>query len=241
MQDINEVEKQTVADISIEQRLMADEITYVTLPKGHIEDYYLKAEPKIFVEKDIQDSMLEDQEVKIIDDTRLESILNEPMEITDEFGPAELNSYIKGHVLYGDQYRFWERSVDGKKITYYQHFDGKTLFGNRDGELVFHINEDNEIYSYSQSYFEEVLELSKSMKIIQPINAIETLLTNEVLERKDEIIEVELGYYTFAPLSDKTQVLNPAWCFVIEGKENLFVDAFQGKYIDLNKEKWSEE
>ncbi|MCQ6276671.1 two-component system regulatory protein YycI [Bacillus sp. V3B] len=232
MQDVNEIEKQTTTNASIEKRLMADEIEYVTLPKGYVEDHYLKAKPKVFTDEDIQNEILDDQVIEIISDTVLESILEEPLEITDNFGRSELNSYIKSHVLNGDQYRFWERSMDGRTITYYQHFDGKTSFGNINGRLVFDINDDNEIYSYTQSYFEEVKELSKSEKIIQPINAIETLYTNGFLQPKSKITEVELGYYTLVPLSDKAQILNPAWCFVIDGNENLFVSAFEGKIIE---------
>jgi regulatory protein YycI of two-component signal transduction system YycFG len=232
MQDVSEVERQTTTDASIEKRLMADEIEYVTLPKGYVEDQYLKAKPKVFTDEDIQNTILDDQVIKIMNSTELESTLDKPLEISDRFGPSELNSYIKSHILYGEHYRFWERSTDGKMITYYQHFDGKTLFKNTNGKLVFHINDDNEIYSYYQSYFEEVKELSKSEKIIQPINAIEALYESGVLKPKSKITEVELGYYTLIPLSDKTQVLNPAWCFVVDDKENLFVDAFEGKIID---------
>lgn len=234
MQDVSEVEQQTTTDASIEKRLMADEIEYVTLPKGEAEDHYLKAKPKVFTVEDTQKSILDTQTVTITSDTVLESRLDDPLKVTDKFGPAELNNYIKSHILYGDHYRFWEKSADGKIITYYQHFDGKTLFGNINGKLVFYVNSDNEIYSYSQSYFEEVQELSESKKIIQPINAIETLYTNGILKPKSKITEVELGYYTFVPLSDTTQVLNPAWCFIVDDKESLFVSAFEGKIIDLN-------
>lgn len=236
IQDVTELERQTTTDASIEKLLMADEITYVTLPKGNVEDHYLKATPKVFTDEDIQNAILDNQAVRIMGSTstELESILDEPLEITDKFGPAELNNYMKKHVLYGEHYRFWERSTDGKMITYYQHFDGKTLFKNPNGKLIFYVNDDNEVYSYRQSYFKEVQELSKSEKIIQPINAIETLFTNKILKPKSNITEVELGYYTFVPLSDTTQVLNPAWCFVIDDKETLFVNAFTGKIIDLN-------
>jgi len=112
MQDVSEVERQTTTEASIEKRLMAAEIQYVTLPKGHVEDHYLKAKPKVFTDEDIENAILDNQSVKIMSSTstELESILDEPLEITDEFGPAELNNYIK------KSYLIW-RSVSflGKK------------------------------------------------------------------------------------------------------------------------------
>ena len=36
---------------------------------------------------------------------------------------------------------------------------------------------------------------------------------------------------------DTTQVLNPAWRFVINDKESLYVSAFEGKIIELKSEK----
>ena len=42
-------------------------------------------------------------------------------------------------------------------------------------DLIFNVNDENEIYSYTQSYLEDIQELSNPEKIIQPIKAIEVL------------------------------------------------------------------
>ncbi|WP_071393133.1 two-component system regulatory protein YycI [Bacillus tuaregi] len=223
---------------SIEKRLKVDEIEYVTLPKSFVEDYYLKAKPKEFKEEDLVDnSTLKNQTTKVTAGTILESELNEPLKVSDKFGPSELNSFIKNHILYGDEYRYWEESNDDKMIIYTQHFEGKTLFENDNGKLIFYLNDNNEIESYRQTYLEEIVKLSKSEKIIQPIKAIETLYSNDFIKPKSSITEVELGYYTL--VDESAQVLNPAWCFVVDGKEKLFVSAFEGKIVEL-KEKEKE-
>jgi len=224
----------TESEASIEKRLMADEIDYVTLPKGYVEDHYLKAKPKVFKDEDLKKSVLADQTVSIDSGTTLESTLDKPLKISDKFGPSELNSFIKSQILYGEDYRFWEKSKDGTMIIYSQNYEGKTLFENVNGKIIFQI-EDNEIVSYRQTYLEEIDKLSKSEKIIQPIKAIETLYTNGLLKPHSSITEPELGYYTLVPLSDKAQVLNPAWCFVVNGKERLFVSAFEGEIVELNE------
>lgn len=233
MIDLNEIEVQTHTEASIEKRLMADEIEYVSLPKNFVEDHYLKAKPKTFTEEDVQKKLLEYNAVDILNGTVLEVELRDPIKISEKLGRTELINYMKNNVLYGEEYLFWNISSDHKVITFYQHINGKQLFQNSNGELTFYLNDDSEIVSYRQTYLEEVQELSKLEKIIQPIKAIEILYTNGVLLSKSKIVDVDLGYYTLVPLSDTAQVLNPAWRFVV-GDKYFFVSAFEGKIIDLN-------
>jgi len=236
IQDSNQVEVQTETEANLEKGMKDDGIEYVALPKGYSEDYYLKGKPKVFTIENIQRTIFANQTINIISGTVLESLLDEPLEIKDNFGSTELNNYIKSHVLYGDQYRFWEKNTEGTTITYYQQFNGKTFFENLNGKLTFYLNEKSEVVSYQQTYLEGIEELSKSEKIIQPIKALETLYTNDVLPPNSNITKVELGYYTLVPLSDTTQVLNAAWRFVVDDKENFYVSAFEGKIVELNNE-----
>lgn len=218
-------------EASIEKRLMVDEIDYVTLPKGYVEDQYLRAKPKVFKDEDKEKDLLSGQKINIKDGTILESTFNEPLKVSDK---SELNNFIKNHILYGEDYRFWEKNKDGTTAIYAQNYEGKTLFENVKGKLIFEINEDNEITGYKQTYLEEIENLSKSEKIIQPIKAIEALYnTNKLLKPKSSITGVELGYYTLVDVSESAQVLNPAWCFTVDNKEKLFVSAFDGEIVEL--------
>lgn len=229
---------------SIEMRLKADGIEYVSLPKNFTQDYYLKAKPKTFSTEDTQEAILSNQHVTLQNNgTMLESMLKEPIKITEKFGVNELNQYIKENVLYGSQYQFWKRSSDGSVITYTQQYQTKKLFENDYSKLTFYVNGEDEIYSYTQTYLEEIKELSNANaeKIIQPIKAIEILFLKGDLPPKSKITNVELGYYTLVPnLSDTRQVLNPAWSFEVEGKGRLYVNAFEGeivKELDQNIQK----
>jgi regulatory protein YycI of two-component signal transduction system YycFG len=235
---MNEYEVQT--ETTFEKRLIADEIKFKgELPTNYTEDSYLKAKPKVFTSEDIKNKIFDNQTIKIQSSgIELSSTLDEPIEIKEKFDPAELTDFIRNHVLYGDQYRFWEKSKDGNTITYYQKFEDKTLFQNSKGKLTFLLNEENdEIVQYNQTFLEGIEVLSEPEKIIQPIKAIETLYNSDALPPKSEITKVSLGYYTLIPLDDTTQVLNPAWRFVINDKENLYVSAFEGKIIELTEEK----
>lgn len=235
MQDYHEYDVDSqVESTSIEMELKAAEIQYEEpLPQGDIEAFALTTKPKKFTAKDKENPILENQTINSITETRLESFPDEPLEITEEFNQEDLDAFIEKHVLYGDQYHFWGISEDGLKIIYYQHYNGNKLFANEDGALIFEIKDD-EIFRYEQTYLEEIDEFSEPEKVILPIDALGVLLINGKLEQKSEITKVEFGYYTLIP-SDRTevQVLNPVWCFEVDGKQKLFVHAFDGKIVDL--------
>jgi regulatory protein YycI of two-component signal transduction system YycFG len=235
--DSNQINVKANIESSIETKLKAEGIEYGSLPETYVEDFTLMAKPKNFTIEDTQKSILSNQRVTIISDTEIYSSLKEPIPITEKFGPTELNNFIKENVLYGEQYRFWKKSSDGSSIVYTQQYKNKPLFENDKAKLEFYVNDQSEIFSYTQSYLEDVQELSNPEKIIQPIKAIEALYTKGDLPSNSKITEPELGYYTFAGFSDATQVLNPAWSFTVEGKGKLYVSAFEGEIItkELNK------
>ena len=202
---------------SIETKLKAEGIEYGPLPETYVEDFTLKAKPKIFTREDTQKSILSNQMVTINNNTELVSILKEPLQITEKFGPKELNNFIKENVLYGDQYRFWKKSSDGSSIIYTQQYKDKTLFENDKARLVFNVNGENEIYSYTQTYLEDIQEISNPEKIIQPIKAIEILYKKGELPPNSKITDPELGYYTFTGLSDTHPSVKPSLVFYCRG------------------------
>lgn len=223
-------------ETSFEKRLKADEIEYVELPKNHQRDAYLSAKPKNFsneVIEAMEKTRLKGQKVQVNSGTVIESILEKPYELSDKLETSDINSFIRNNVLYGEQYRFWKKKDN--TITYYQQFKDKVFYHNISGELTIYLNDENDIVSYRQTMLENIEELSEDEKIIQPLKAIETLYENGSLKPKSKITNVELGYFTFVHTST-SQVLTPAWRFVINDKENLFVHAFEGQIIQLNNE-----
>lgn len=223
-----------IAEPSFDKRLKADEIEYGELPKNFQKDIYLSATPKNFTNDDgLDDPKLKGQQVTVNDGFVLAATLDKPYELSDKLDTSEINTFVKNHVLYGDQYRFWGK--DGNKITYYQKFKDKVFYENISGELTIWLNpENNDIVSYQQTILENIEELSEKEKIIQPLKAIETLYENGSLKPKSKITNVELGYVTFVP--GTSQVLTPAWRFVINGEENVFVHAIEGQVMQLNNE-----
>ena len=230
-------EFEPIEQASLEKQLKGADITFdEPLPKSNPKDRYLRAKPVEFDIEDLEgDTRLEGQEITITEGTTLNSVLDESIKISDKFSPSELSAFIKNRVLFGEQYRFWEKPENSNRITYYQEFEGKMFYMNLNGELTFYLNDENEIVSYKQTLLTKIESKEESEKVIQPIKAVETLYKNGSLQPKSKITNVELGYFTFVHLSS-SQLLTPAWRFVINDEENLFVDAFEGKIIKLNNE-----
>ncbi|KOP71610.1 two-component system regulatory protein YycI [Cytobacillus solani] len=223
-----------IVEPSFDKRLKADEIEYNDLPKNIQKDNYLSATPKNFTNDDgLDDPKLKGQQVTVNDGLVLTATLDKPYELKDKLDTAEINSFVKNHVIYGDQYRFWGK--DENKITYYQQFKDKVFYKNISGELTIWLNAENDIVSYQQTILEKIEELSEKEKIIQPLKAIETLYEKGSLKPKSKISKVELGYVTFLH-TGTSQVLTPAWRFVINGEENIFVHAYEGQIMQLNNE-----
>ncbi|MBS4189861.1 two-component system regulatory protein YycI [Bacillus sp. FJAT-49705] len=225
-----------ITETSLEKKLQAAEIEYKELPKNHTKDMYLSAKPKNFnneLIESLEKTKLKGQDLEVSTDNALKSILDKPYDLKDKFEVADVNSFVKNNVLNGDQYRFWKK--EGSTIYYYQQFNDKVFYHNNNGQLAIYLTEENDIASYRQTMLEDIEEISKEEKIIQPLKAIEALYENNSLEPKSKITKVELGYFTFDQTST-TQVLTPAWRFVIEDKEDLFVNAFEGQVFQLNTE-----
>jgi len=229
---------------SLENRLKADEISYNDLPKNFEKDKYLSTVPRVFTEEEIEmliDTTLSGQIITITNNQSIESELDTPLKVSSKGQPPELESFLKGSVMNGDQYRYWGRDDSENSITYYQQYQEKLFYKNPSGQITFKLNSDNEVVSYKQTFLGKIEELSEEERIIQPIKAIETLYENGYLPYGTKIERVEFGYYTLVRLTS-SQVLTPAWRFVLNGGENLFVNAFEGQVIQLKGEEnnWSE-
>ncbi|PLR79991.1 hypothetical protein CVD25_19800 [Bacillus canaveralius] len=226
--DENKFELST--ETSIEDKLAADEIDYPDFPKDPIRDQYLSAKPKYFSKEELQS--LSGQNT-FVEGSTIQVVLKEPVKLSKEFKPADMNSLLKNNVLHGSDYEFWEKNNDEGTITYYQKYKEKYLYKNTNGSLVFLLNDQNEIFSYTQTYLEEIEELTEQEEVLKPLKAIEALYQKGMLPPESEITKVELGYYTLEQLS-ASQVLTPAWRVVVNDEESFFVNAFEGQIIQLS-------
>jgi regulatory protein YycI of two-component signal transduction system YycFG len=230
IRDANKYE--IITEASIEVKLKTDEIKYEELPKADIKDQYLSAKPKMFTKDDV--NKLKGQTALLTEpSTTLQVTLDKPIELSTKFEPSELAAFIKENVLYGEDYQFWEKNDKKNTITYFQQFDNMPLFENISGRITFNFDSENQIISYEQTYLEGIEKLTASEELLPPLKAIETLHQKGLLKPKSKITKIELGYSTLIQLA-ASQALAPTWRFVVDDKESLFVNAFEGQIIQFN-------
>jgi regulatory protein YycI of two-component signal transduction system YycFG len=233
IRDANKYEFNTEA--SVEEKLKADEIKYKDLPKDPIQAQYLSAKPKVFNQEDVDKLKGQPVVIRGTGSTTLHVTLEKPLKITAKFEPAELSTFLNDNVLFGEDYQFGEKSEKDQSITYFQISGNVPLFKNINGMITFKIGEGNQIVSYDQTYLVEMEKLSDKEEILKPLKAIETLHQKGMLKSKSNITAIELGYSTLIQLA-ASQVLAPTWRFEVDGKESLFVNAFEGQIIQFNSD-----
>ncbi|WP_019157200.1 two-component system regulatory protein YycI [Robertmurraya massiliosenegalensis] len=227
-----------LSETSFENKLKTEEIEYNELPKNIKKDRYISATPKKFLKDELvelTETILQGQQITIKNETTIESEFDEPIQLKEDFTSEDLVPILKNHVFQGERYRFWKLNPLEQTITYYQQQQEKMLYRNINGELTIFFNDNDEIIGYRQTLLENFEEFSEDENILQPMKAIEFLYDNGELPFGSKITKVELGYYTLVHLTS-SQVLTPVWRFVINGEEDLFVNAFEGQIIQLNNE-----
>lgn len=228
IRDANKYELTT--ESSVEDKLKADEIQYVELPKAPIKEQYLSAKPKLFTKGDV--AKLKGQTALLKEPSATFQVtVDKPFQVSNKFEPTELASFIKENILYGEHYIFWEKNDKKNTITYFQQYENSPMFKNINGMIIFTLNSDNQIISYQQTYLEGIEKLTAKEAILPPLKAIETLHQKGVLKPKSKITKIELGYSTLIQLA-ASQVLAPTWRIVVDDNESLFVNAFEGQIID---------
>jgi regulatory protein YycI of two-component signal transduction system YycFG len=219
-----------ITETSIEEQLADEKITYTRLPKTIAKATYLNAKSKVFSDKEIK--KLKKQDVTLLNKNVLQGTFEEPIPIPFSNVSSRLEQFLKEHILYGDFYTLWNVDTENKTITFYQQYKGKVIYDNASGSamVVVHLNDKNEIVSYEQSFLSNIEKMDDSQEILPPMKAIENLFQKNELTSGSKITKVELGYYTFSPLSN-SQVLTPTWHIVVDEKVEYFVNAFEGQII----------
>lgn len=227
-----------IQNVSDEERLKADEISYDPLPKDKTTSQYVRAKSKIFSDKDIKKLGKNQTALITKDGTDITSYFIKPIVMDGQIDQDSMDKMMKdNNILYSDQYAFWKYDKDLKQIIYFQIYKGGTIFKNTNGQIIFYLNDKNEIVSYDQTLLsignEDEL---KEGDVMAPIKAIDILHNKGMLKRNSHIKAPDLGYYTRIPSPD-LQLLVPTWHFTVvhDGKtENFFVNAFEGEVFDIN-------
>jgi regulatory protein YycI of two-component signal transduction system YycFG len=222
-----------LTEASFEDKLKADEIEYVVLPKQPIKDQYVSAKPKSFSKDEV--TKLKGQTITIVDGTMIQSIFDKTVQLTAKNEQTEIKTLLKEFILNGEEYQFGYMDDKKNTITYYQQYKNRPFYNNINGKLTFYLSKDKTVVSYEQTYLDGIEELTGKEEILSPLKAIETLHQKGLLKPKSKVTKIEFGYSTLVQLA-ASQVLTPTWQIVVDSQESLFVNAFEGQIIQFNTE-----
>ncbi|MDX8363568.1 two-component system regulatory protein YycI [Cytobacillus sp. IB215665] len=215
---------------TIEENLAADDITYDKIPEVEERGKYLSGISRLFTEEEL--AKLADQDIPIVDTTIVESTLLTPYPLEEAKFDFLLNQFFNEYIIDGDKYIFWEMDEELDQIIFYQLYNDKVIYNEENSSIIVQLNDLNEIISYKQTML-NIEEYEKEEEIIPAIKALEILHNKNLLKFGSQITEIELGYYSIVPFTTpQSKVLTPTWQFVVNDKENYYVNAFEGKVID---------
>ena len=217
-----------LSDVPLEEQMVADQITLPELPQGPEEEFYIEANVRDFSMENLANPAKNGQLSE--ESHELQITLDSPYELGENWHISDVDRFVKNFIDSGSEYRYWDYDKTKNTITYFQQYNGKLFYNNRDARIVLQLNEDQEIVSYSQTMLEDITEI-KNQAILSALDAVLILYKNRLLERNDEVIDVELGYYTLVPLKS-SQILAPTWRISIAGKDDFFINAVEGHIIN---------
>ncbi|MFX3623280.1 MAG: two-component system regulatory protein YycI [Ectobacillus sp.] len=243
IQKKNNSRLEIMTETTIEEQLEAEKITYVELPKEPAREAYITGRSKEFKEEELR--FLRNQVPVLKDVNTIFSKLKEPLLIPKSDKGYFFEEFLKSYVLEGPKYKYWKTDQKAKKIYFFQQYKTKSIFYNKYAALVLDINDKNEIISYTQTMLTDVSEMggdNKKQDIITAAQALETLYLKNELKPESRVTKAEIGYYTIVIPSSGVQVIAPTWHFIVDGEEDLFVNAMEGQIIKIGKDnmQWSE-
>ncbi|MFC2948736.1 two-component system regulatory protein YycI [Virgibacillus sediminis] len=246
------IEKQQQADISvleeqdssIESQLEAENITIGDIEVETTEEPYISVNPKEFTEEEI--SLLKAKEglqTELISDTLIAGRFEEPIPIPKDADEEDIAEMVRPHVLYPEEYIFWEWDEELNALIFFQKKNERPVFYNQSALLIVYLNEKNEMTFYTQTMLGEAETQENSRTMIQPMRVVEILYNRGALYPEDEVSDMSIGYLTRVPLEDGVQVFAPTYNITVTsdtGKRRYLVNALEGIQSTVNEEFYEE-
>lgn len=228
---------QIQGNISIEDSLRLDNITYGDLPVSNENPYYVSAEIAAFTNEQI--ATLENQSVKVTDEIHLTSTIAKPVKVLNSNGNYNFNEFISKYVLNGTEYTLWEMDEKNQRALFFQRVNDNPIYYNQNAMLTLYWNDSGEVISYEQRMFGEFVSYNRKKDLLPPLQAINILNNRNYLKPDSKVLSVEYGYSTLFQVT-KTQVFAPTWHIHVElsdGEiEDYFINAIEGKIIEFQSE-----
>lgn len=222
-----------IAEATTQETLNQYNITIdVELPKEDVTGLHIMGKNVPLTDEVIP--FLGSQEVASDEDQFIEVVLDEPFQISQDNFFVQLSTFLSTYVFEGDEYRYGHYDELERRIFLYQTFEDKIAYTLDDEPpLVLQLDDQQQIISYKQSYFEfEELE-GREREILSSLKAIEVLLNDQLIGMNDTITNVEFGYYSFFSPQGNVQVFAPMWRVSVDD-ETFLVNAIEGAVQQLS-------
>lgn len=237
IQKRNSNQLEPMAVTPLEDRLAEDKITYVDLPKEPTREAYITGKSKLFKEEEIHS--LKNQTASLENSNTITSKLKDPLLIPKSDKGYFFEEFLRTYIFEGSKYKYWKTDEKEKKIYFFQQYKNKNIFLNDYAMLIANFNDKNEITSYTQTMLTAVSEMggrNKEQDIVTSVKALETLYLKNEIKPGSRITKVEMGYYAIVIPSSGAQVIAPTWHFVVNGKDDYYVNAIEGQFIKIGKD-----
>lgn len=182
-----------------------------------------------------QDNLiLANQQIDIVEERTIYSVLEKPFPLTNDQFDIDLQQFLTGYVYKGGDYRYDNYDPQTKKVTLYQSYEGKMAYTLEEGPLTLQLDDELQIISYEQRYFEFEEQPGKEPELLSSLKAIEKLWTDQLIGMNQTITDVQFGYYNFFSPAGDVQVFAPMWRVTV-GEEIYLVHAINSSVQKLSK------
>lgn len=151
---------------------------------------------------------------------------------------AQLNQIVNSStIIHGHAYVFNRALSSGSQVVYTQVIKGSPIL-EKNGQIRFHINGDNEITGYQQGYLSHFKVLRPRSLTVSQQQAVTWLYRHNQISNNSTIRHVTFGYAQLHKDGEQS-IYIPAWMVDIKSKnadsiQQLKVNAFSGSSIKLN-------
>lgn len=199
---------------------------------------FVKAENEDLLEQNL--SKLNKQTVKRMESSNLlYSILTSSFELMPtgrDFKRSDLikvDEFIKNdQILFGSEYQYFKFTPDKKELVYTQVANNIPITDGT-GQITFHLDNDNRIISYEQTYAGPVKVTGKSRELISEKRAVELLYQNSEVQANSEVRKPILSYHRTLSL-ENLSIYGPIWYIEVKTSNEVkikFVNAIDGSII----------
>ncbi|ARI75565.1 two-component system regulatory protein YycI [Halobacillus mangrovi] len=176
------------------------------------------------------------QQINFVRDNVLKATLKEPVEFTEDNVIEKVGEFVP----FSNQYSYWGWNKEQNVLLFFQKTNDRTVYFNRSGFLMVKV-EDGKMTEYVATLLSfEDEEVEKETSLISPMTTVKRLLDEGKIETGDEITSMNIGYLNGITLSpgeeNGPQVFGPTWKVTVNGEENHFVYAIDGKIFPVDEE-----